>query len=368
MKVAHLCLSLGKGGAEKLLVDNLHTYKQYGVDVSVIQLSAILEEPCYIAKMASDNIPVVTLGKGSFISLKYIWKLTKLIKKNRYDIVHVHLFPNLYYMAIVKSFLSDKVKLVISEHSVENGRTHKLLFKLIEPYIYKQYDGIIAISKNVQKMLFKRLPKLKTRIFLINNGVNFNKLTTTKAYSRNYLAKIVQTTNEDAVFLMMVSRFSNPKNQNAIVEALTMLPENFYLIFVGDGPMMNDTINLTRQRNLDNRVIFLGFRDDVASLMSSVDFNILSSRHEGFSGVTLEALCSGKMFLGSDVEGINDVVPTKDFLFEENNSKALATLIMKFVNNPAFKKACINEAIKFVKQYDAENMVNSHINLYKSIL
>ena len=93
------------------------------------------------------------------------------------------------------------------------------------------------------------------------------------------------------------------------------LPAHFHLFLAGRGALLEHTKQFTESLGLTERVHFLGMRTDVYSLMNKVDLNVLSTNFEGLSGVTLESLASGKPFIGSDVPGVNDIVPDPRFLF-----------------------------------------------------
>jgi len=81
MKIAHVCLSLGKGGAEKLLVDTLPLYVKDGHQVTIVQLSSILEEATYIDTVLQAGIQVITLSKGGFRNPLLFFKILNLVKK-----------------------------------------------------------------------------------------------------------------------------------------------------------------------------------------------------------------------------------------------------------------------------------------------
>jgi glycosyltransferase involved in cell wall biosynthesis len=367
MKIAHVCLSLGKGGAEKLLVDNLPYYANQGYDVSVIQFSSILEEPTYIDIVKNAGIKVYSLSKGSFRNVRLIGDLVSLLKKTEFDIIHVHLFPCLYFVPLAVKIAKLKPVLIFTEHNTKNGRTGKKLFKIIEPIVYNQYHKIIAISYNVEKMLKNWLPGLIHKIMVINNGVDIDNYARAKPYTISYFKENFKL-QEGSVKLFMTSRFSSPKDQETLIKSLVFLPENYFVFFAGDGDDMKKAIMLTKELELSERVHFLGFRTDIPRLLKSADINILSSLHEGLSGVVLESLASGKPFLGSDVPGINDIVPDKDFLFKKQNPLNLANRILKIMKNKSFRQAMIEKGLTHVNQFDSIKMREQHIILYKSLL
>ena len=366
MKIAHVCLSLGKGGAEKLLVDTLPHYVSDGHEITIIQLSSILEEPTYIDTVEKAGIKMISLGTGGFKNPIYIFKILKLVRKSDFDIFHVHLFPCLYYVSIVARLTKMPI-MVLTEHSTLNGRRTKKMLRPLENYIYSKFDAIVAISDNVAAALKSWIPELSQRIQVINNGVDIEKFQSAEAYDEIYMKNNFDV-DKNTVKLMMASRFSDPKDQPTIIRALRHLPDHFHAFFAGDGDEMEKSRQIAGELNVSHRVHFMGFRADIPRLMKTADINILSSFYEGFSGVTLEGLASGRPFLGADVPGINDVVPNSDFLFEGRNEVQLASKIMNIIENPQYAASLAIIAKAHVAQYDMRTMIAKHLELYNRLL
>ena len=365
MKIAHVCLSLGKGGAEKLLVDTLPLYVKDGHQVTIVQLSSILEEATYIDTVLQAGIQVITLSKGGFRNPLLFFKILNLVKKNNFDVIHVHLFPCLYYFSLASRIIKMPV-LVFTEHSTQNGRTVKKILQPIEKYMYSRYDAIIAISHNVESMLKGWIPELIHKVLLINNGVSVDKFHSAEAYDGNYLKKHFDV-DENDFKIFMASRFSGPKDQSTIIRAISKLPNDFHAFFAGDGDDLQKSKNLVAELQLEERVHFLGFRSDIPQLMKTADINVLSSFFEGFSGVTLEGLSSGKPFLGADVPGINDVVPNENFLFEKENALELSEKILKICHHADVRESMTTTALEHVRKYDVQIMLQNHLSLYKKL-
>ena len=366
MKIAHVCLSLGKGGAEKLLVDTLPLYVKDGHEVTIIQLSSITEEPTYIDSVVKAGIKIITLSKGGFRNPMLFFKILELVRKNDFDVIHVHLFPCLYYFSLASRFISMPV-MVFTEHSTQNRRSTKKILQPIEKFMYARYDAIIAISHNVELMLKSRIPELAPKITMINNGVNVEKFQSAEPYDDLYL-KSNFNVDKTTFKILMASRFNYPKDQPTIIRALSHLPDNFHAFFAGDGNNLEDSKKVVVELQLENRVHFLGFRPDISRLMKTADVNVLSSFHEGFSGVTLEGLASGNPFLGTNVPGINDVVPNSDFLFEKENDRELAAKIIEIAANANLRKSMRDTAIVHVGKYDVPFMVQKHLAVYQKLM
>jgi glycosyltransferase involved in cell wall biosynthesis len=367
MKILHIINSLGNGGAEKLLVQTLLAYNKEGsLEISLLQITSKNVIPEYMEELKTAGITIHTLGEKSVYSPSNILLLRRFLKNRIYDVIHVHIFPAMYWVPLAMVLRNNNPKLVFTEHSTHNRRWGKWYFKAADKYIYHKYEAIVAITDDVKKILSQWQPSIKNKIKIIFNGINITSFKDIKAIDRTTLLSSISIP-ESAALLMMTARFDKPKNHKAIIESMTILPENYYLLLAGDGPERGNMEALATSLGVATRVKFLGFRRDILSLMKSTDVNILSSNYEGLSGVTLESLCAGKPFLGSDVTGIQNVVPDERFLFESNNAAQLAQKIQQIINDPSLAAAMSATGQEFVKDFDITKMVANHIALYNSL-
>jgi glycosyltransferase involved in cell wall biosynthesis len=366
MKILHVINTLGKGGAEKLLVQTLPCYKQAGLNVELLQITAQHSVPEYLDALKQRGITIHTLGNKSVYSPTNIVLLKSFFHNRHYDVVHVHIFPAMYWVPMAIGSGHNGMTLVFTEHSTQNRRWDKWYFKAIDKFIYQKYKAIVAITNDVKAKLAMWQPSVKDRIVTIFNGIDIASLNEVKPADRQ---TILQHLNipDNAILLLMTASFGKPKNQGTIIECMAQLPPEYYLLLAGDGPERANREAFAVAKGVGERVKFLGFRADVLGLMKMVDINILSSNYEGLSGVTLEALCSGKPFLGSDVTGIQNVVPDKRFLFENNNVAALASAVQHISNDAALASAMVATSLNYVTAYDINKMVSEHIELYNAL-
>lgn len=366
MKILHVINNLNKGGAERLLVDILPLYKNTEAEITLLQLSSKFSSSEYLELLAGKQVKVDSLSIGSLYSPALIFKLRSFISRNNFDVVHVHLFPSMYWVSFAAKLLSKRPVFVFTEHSTQNNRLNNKLFQPVDRFIYKSYDSIIAISEAISLKL-KAWTGTPNKVELIRNGINTSYFSIAAVYDRSFFVKEFSIP-EEATILLMTARFLYPKDHLTVVKALQQLPAGFHVIFAGEGANKEDVEQYVQNNGLQNKVHFAGFRTDVPSLMKSVDMNILSSRYEGMSGVTLEALAAGKPFLGSDVPGINDVVPDKKFVFEAGNETDLAQRIQEILSSEKVKQQMINDGIAFAKQFDVSIMIEKHIALYSRLI
>jgi glycosyltransferase involved in cell wall biosynthesis len=368
MKLVHIINGLGKGGAERLLVETLPLLKKVGLEVEIVQITNRNAVPEYIARLEAAGIVVHTLSNRNIYNPLNILSLKQFLKTRIFDVIHVHIFPAMYWTSLALLFRnSGKVK-IFTEHSTQNRRWGKMHFKLMDKCIYKKYDSIVAITEDVKNSLKNWQPTISNRIEVIHNGINIATIKDVEKQERYHLLSGLRIDREDVILLMMTARFDNPKDFKTPLKALALLPPNYILLLAGEGPQKREMESFASQIGIADRIIFLGFRNDVLSLMKSVDINILSSRYEGLSGVTLEALCAGRPFLGSDVSGINNVVPDNRFLFNAGNEKNLADKITQIIASGQLQKTMIEDCVEYVKEWDISIMIQKHLDLYNRLL
>lgn len=364
LKVLQLINSLTAGGAEKLLVNSVIEYYKKGIEVNILLLKGGSSPFLQLLKPYPE-IKVFYLGENNNIyNPKYIFQLRSFFKN--YDVVHVHLFPALYWASIA-SLINDffgkrQYKLVYTEHNTTNRRREKKVFKLLDRIIYKKYDTIVSISDAVDSSLKQHLgKKLENKIIKIYNGIDLKEIIEAKKYSRN---EIKFDSNDKLI--LQVSSFTPQKNQQTLIKSLKYLPNSFKLILVGDGGVEKENcINIAQKMDLSDRVFFLGIRKDVPRLLKSVDVVVLSSHFEGLSLSSVEGLASGKPFIASDVPGLTEVVEGAGILFEDNNEKELANAILSICTNVIVNKKIISDCINRSKKFDILTMTQKYSDLYK---
>lgn len=359
MKVLQVINSLNTGGAEKLVLESIMRYNKKGFVVDLLLLNG--DEYPFLKELKEyECCTVFSLGNGSVYNPLLIFKIIPFLKK--YDLLHVHLFPSLYWVAIAKLISFSKKKIIYTEHNTNNKRRNSKIFKSIDKIIYGQYSKIITIAEEVDINLKKHLGFSKSRFELINNGVDTGQYKNAVPYSKTTFF------SEKDILLIQVSSFRAQKDQPTLIKSLKKLPSNVKLLLVGDGPLRNDCENLVKKLKLEDCVKFLGIRMDVPKLLKTADIVVLSSHHEGLSLSSIEAMASGKPFVASNVQGLREVVEGAGILFAESKEDELAQQITNLMDDNDYYletvKNCLNRAEKFT----IDKMVVKYISLFKDVL
>ncbi len=151
----------------------------------------------------------------------------------------------------------------------------------------------------------------------------------------------------------------------AAASILAVRPDIFF-IFVGDGELHDDLLRCATDHGIADNVRFLGWRSDVAAVLSIVDIFVFPSLNEGMGKAIVEAMAMGKPVIASNVGGIPDlVIPGENgLLVPPADSAALVEAITSLSLNPGKRAALGKKGRETARAYSAEAMLDQIHLLY----
>jgi glycosyltransferase involved in cell wall biosynthesis len=304
-------------------------------------------------RVKTAGVRVEVLRNVGLHSPKNIICLRKKFKD--YDVVHVHLFPTSYWAALASMFSS--VQLVFTEHSTSNRRRGKWYFRPIEQFIYSRFQCVISISQQTKNSLtdWLRVSRDSSRFVVVNNGINLS------AFSHLHNQKDYPHT------LVMVSRFAASKDQETVIRAMALLPNDLHAIFVGDGENLAHCKELAASLGVSDRTHFVGSQLDVASWLAKADIGVQSSHWEGFGLTAVEMMAAGLPVVASSVEGLRQVVEGAGILFEAGNAQELADAVSRLLSDTDYYKKIACQCAARAVDYDIRTMVDQYLKIYSSL-
>lgn len=290
-----------------------------------------------------------------------IFKLTKLIKENNYDIVHVQFSPADLFCAIVSLFVDKSVKFILSDYGIFSKRRSIRLHKPIDRFVYSRYKKIICASKLAKDDLLKYIPKLNSKIVVIKNGIKV------KNELQDFKHKVYD--------LLFVGTLEFRKGVDTLIKSVDILRRNHSMnltvAIVGEGPKKNEYKNLVKNLSLEDDVKFLGIRRDVDELMKLSKVFVLPSRWEVLPIVLLEAMANGIPVIATRVGGIPEVFEdgVDGFLIKPEDPYELADKIKFALNNPDIcEKLKMNAFEKAKREYSIESYTRKILQIYEEVM
>ncbi len=349
MRVLHVISSLGIGGAERLISDMLPQMKAAGVDVSLLVYRRQYND--FEKKLEDVGIVIISLEAENNLNPRIIFSLANAMKG--FDIIHVHLFPALYQVAVANVFC--RKKLIFTEHSTTNRRRQSRFFRKIERVVYGQYIRLISVSVETQDSLKVWLNEENRRFSVISNGIDLN------------VYRLAKNKSDFPYTLLMISRFAQEKDHKTLINALQWLCEDVHVVFVGDGDTKASCEELARENGVAERCHFMGVQSDIPYWVSKADIGVLSTHWEGLPLTIIEMMAGGLPVIASDVDGVQQVVKDAGILFPEGNEKALAEMINQLIENPDYRKQIAERCYERASLYDIRQTVKGYIEIYQSL-
>lgn len=358
MKILQVITSLSTGGAEKLISEIAPMLRDKGNQVDVLAFDGT--DTAFKKYLIDKEIKVYSFGKGCNVyNPLFILRLAKLMKN--YDIVHTHnTAPQLF--AAIGSVLCSVV-LCTTEHTTSNRRRDWKWYAPIDKWMYSKYSKVICISDSTEQNLRNFIKDSTDKICTIYNGINVN------AYAQAVpVDKSMITKHPNRRVVAMVAGFRYQKDQETLIRAFNVLPEDYELWLIGDGERRAIIEQYIKDYHLEERVQLLGVRSDIPSLLKSVDVVVQSSHWEGFGLAAVEGMAAGKPVIASNVEGLAQVVDGAGILFPHSDDKTLASIIQKLSENKDYYQQVAAKCWERAQMFVIQKMVDAYNEVYEGLV
>ena len=364
--VLHILPNFGFGGAERMamhLMLNLNKSLYEVASVSLYDRQGTDIE----AALDQAGIRVWYLGKHLGFDHRMFWRLGKVLREFRPDVVHTHRYVLRYLLPWIAVRLGR-----IWVHTVHNVAEKEvdLIGRWIHSIAFRLGVVPVAIAEEVKYSL-KKVYSLRS-VPLIPNGISLADFALDKG-----IRKIWRTREgfEDGHLLYVyVARLSPQKDPFCLLHAFAIAVsqnDNLRLLIVGDGPLRSDVEERVKALGLNNYVRFLGVRTDIPEILAAVDVFVLSSRWEGNPLSVMEAMAAGKPVIATAVGGVPELVKDgiSGILVPPQNPEALAKAMIQLAQNSSLRQKMGEAARQYAMEYfSVERMAKEYERLYTKLL
>jgi len=171
--------------------------------------------------------------------------------------------------------------------------------------------------------------------------------------------------------MISVARFEHPKDPLQLLHALApLVPLDWHLDLVGDGPLEPKCRELAGRLGLDSRIRFRGYSSDVAGLLANAQLFVLCSHSEAFPRSVLEAMRAGLPVVASDVGGIREAVDNgvNGLLVTPGEPAALSAALNTLWGDPGMRQRFGAAArLTFESRFRLEPMIQKTAALYETV-
>jgi glycosyltransferase involved in cell wall biosynthesis len=365
LRVAHLIHSLGPGGAENVLVELAGAADAGGLELVVVGLSPV-PDPVHARNLRALGVPVVELGMGRW-DPRAVTATAKVLREHRVQVVHSHLKHADLVGALAGTRLGLPV--VSTLHVIEDAPDGRLAR-------YKRTAGLlgrrrfaaatIALSRS-QRDWYQALAGTADGVVVVPNGVADPGLPdpADRARIRDELGVAPH-----GLLIGSASLMRPEKGHHLLLDAVALLEMDVTVALAGDGPLRAALqARVDADPVLRERVRFLGYRDDVPTLLGASDLVLHTSLADALPTTLIHALAVGVPAVATRVGGIPDIVTADTGLLAPPEPGPIADAVRTLAADPELReKLGAAGREQFLERFEAKGWVGRLRAVYDSVL
>ena len=368
LKILYSCLSKSWGGMEMVTLTGVRQLLKRNI---VVELLCAEESRIHIE---ANNLGLIVHPlKISWLSNPFnILRLTSLIRRNKYNLIHTHASFDLWLLVPALKILQSNLPLLLTKHVGSFIVKKDILHK----WIYNRLTYALAISASIQKNLIATCPLPENKILLLPNGIDINRFNSENV-NRDMVRKEFMIDDRE-LLIGMVGRFSPGKGHEEFLFAVKELNIKYSALkfmIVGEPSRgendYDDTIKKMASDYQFKNLIFTGYRSDTPQVLSAFDIFVIPSHAESFGIALAEAMAMGKPSVCSNAEGILDIAIDNEtsLLFENKNAEDLTKKISVLIDSSDLRSRFSLAARKRAAQhFDIEIVTANVIKIYETAI
>ena len=286
-----------------------------------------------LRKRAAEGLELVPLAPKSEMDLTAAWRLNRVIKRLKPDVIHAHDAHGVAMAGLALSLGAASAKdgeppLVVSRRVDFHLRSNSF-----SRWKHRQVDLFIAASEAIRQMLVSDgVPPDRT--ITVHEGIDVEHVLAAPAV--NFLP-------HGSPVVGNIAALVPHKGQRHLIEAahivVQKLPDVRFVI-LGEGELREALERLIKEYRLEKHVLLPGFRTDVLGCLKSFDLFVMSSVTEGLGTSLLDAMACSRPIVATEAGGIPEVVENgvTGLLVPPRDHTAMADAIVTLINDQARRR------------------------------
>lgn len=366
LNVLHLISSRGLYGAERIILNLIGATNRsrFTPSLALLQAEGYANMELINAAQAKDAQSYVITCRR-WIDLEAIRQIRELIRRENISIVHCHEMKGRLYGLL--SAMGTPVRLITTNHNWIRSDFLVTCFESLDAVYIRFFPKIIAVSPEVRQLMRRYLiPARKMQVII--NGIDMLEFRK-DAEARDRIRGEFHIAPETPL-IGVFGRISPEKGQKyflaAAAQVLKIFPEAQFIL-VGDGFQGDEMQRYAVELGISDRVLFAGFRSDVAACYSALDVFVLPSLLEGTPMALLEAMSTELPVLASNVGGVGRIIRDEEngLLVPPANADELAKRIRRLLEDSAWAARLAKNGFCTVESsYSAQKMAEDYMKVY----
>jgi Glycosyltransferase len=362
MKIAYLFGSLNRGGTETLYLDLFRNASIVPYEMIYIHRKG----GQYQNDFQSTSVSGCQIRIRSPFDMVSLLRLRKLCKREHVDIIHAQQSIDAIYSWMATVGLKTRVIGTFHYFPSKKMLIDKVAHRLSKAYIF---------VSGTQKSKFESLYGWKSHKHkIVYNGVSFSKMDTT-----GEIKPVLPSLEEKTILIGSVGNFVRVRDQMTICRFLNLLNANaidFQFVFSGAKSKVNpelydDCVHYCHEKGLDEKVHFLGSRNDVPSILKQLDAFVYASDYDTFGIAVVEAIATGVPTFVNDWDVMKEITENGKLavLYETKDENDLFEKFMMFMCNRDLYKLNAEKSASMIRdKFSIKEFADNLFSVYCNVL
>lgn len=335
-------------------------------------------------KVKNNNFVIIQI-KGLKWKLNFLYdpivliKLIKMMRKNRYDIIHTHT-TKAGILGRIAGCIAGVPVIVHGLHgstfeAFNSGLLNWLLF-LFERLTGGFTDAYISVSGVLSEKYIERGIGKKENYHTVYSGMELETFYGVRRKIDCRKKRRELGIDSGDFVIGNVARLEKRKGHKFLIDAFEKIIEErkdgyVKLLIIGEGEERGNLENYVNEANLEKKVIFTGYRENVEELMAVMDIFVLASLREGLPRVLVQAAAVGMPSVAFNVDGVPEIIKDNynGFLVKVKDVEQLENRIVKYMNNKELVFLHGRNGRELIKgKWSIEDMVEKIDKIYVNLV
>jgi glycosyltransferase involved in cell wall biosynthesis len=375
VKILHIQVLPIMSGVQKAMMDILERLDRNRYHITIL-CNAEGELTAAAARLNIDCLILPELKReiNPLFDLFAFIKLIRLIKQNRFLLVHTHSSKSGFIGRLAARAAGAKCVV----HTVQGFAFHEyssrlatFIIGLMERIAGRVTDRIIFVNQFDRTIALKMKLAPAEKMVTIPNGIDLAQFNPDG--TEPIPADLVGIEKSNGI-VGMVARLWEQKAPQDFIRSIPVVVKaipNAKFLVIGDGHLKERLVKLSQELNIRDHVLFLGWRQDVKALLKILDVFVLTSLWEGLSVSILEAMASGKPVVATHIKGNNELVIDGEtgFLVPAKNPQQVGERVLTLLMNRTLAQKMGLKGYQRVREnFSIENTVAKINQVYDILL
>ena len=318
-------------------------------------------------------IPELGREIGIKNDLKAFYKLYRLIRKEKPDIVHTHTAKAGTLGRIAARLAGVPVILHTFHGHVLTGyfgRCRSWVFIQIEKILALITTRLITLSEELKRELIDMGIGKEDKFEVIPLGLELEPFLDAERHKGRFKNEL--GLSAETAVIGIVGRLVPVKRHKLFLDMAKMIDSqaDIKFVIVGDGELRKELEDYAEKLGIADEVIFTGFRRDLPEIYAGLDIVVLTSKNEGTPVSIIEAMAAARPVVATNVGGVPSLVKdgVTGLLVKPGDTDSLSDAVARLIKDPHLRQDMGREARSRVfPSYDISELVGRINVLYSSL-